>query len=263
MKSKKKDSIVFIGAGNVATHLATEFHKQGHSILQVCSRTKESAEILGKKINSPWETSLSNIRRDAEIYFICVSDNSLTEVAGQLKLPGKLVLHTSGFHSLEIIKNISEKSGVFYPLQTFSKNRNADFSNIPILLQSENQNDLNFLKNLAYTISRDVRVMDSQQRRQVHLAAVFASNFTNNLINIAFDILKMNNLDGKIINALIIETAKKATEISPSNAQTGPAARGDFSVMEKHIEMLEVNDYKELYKKISRNIVNMKLRDHK
>jgi len=247
-------TIVFIGAGNVATHLAEAFQYTGGKILQVYSRTENSAKLLADKINAKYTTDLNRIIPDADLYLISVADSALQQVAKKIKTGKSLVVHTSGFYEMNMLENISENIGVFYPLQTFSKKRKIDFLTIPICIEANSEDNLKLLEDLALSFSSSVHFINSEQKKILHLAAVFASNFTNHMYSIAEEILKNENIPFDILKPLIKETAEKAIEVNPSESQTGPARRNDSTVIEQHLKMLENSDYKGLYEKLSEMI---------
>jgi predicted short-subunit dehydrogenase-like oxidoreductase (DUF2520 family) len=247
-------NIVFIGAGNVATHLAVALNKKGFKIIQVYSHSKKSASILASRVKASPTADLSEISKIADLYIISVSDNALTEISSRIFLKDKLVVHTSGSHDISILKGISSRYGVFYPLQTFSKSRNPDFTKIPVCIEAKKKEDEKILMHIAMKLSNDVRVINSASRRIIHIAAVFACNFTNFMYSSADKILLEKKIPFDILKPLIIETAKKIISEKPSEVQTGPARRGDLKIMEKHLKMIDDKDLRELYKIISKQI---------
>jgi len=250
----QKYNIVLIGAGNVATQLGLALKRSNHRILQVYSKHNPSAIELAKKLKSPFTTSLDEINPNADIYIISVKDDAIANVADHIRLTDKTIVHTSGSVDMESIKACSKNYGVFYPLQTFSKSKKAEFKKVPICLEASNKNTFKILETLAKSISHDIHKISSQQRINIHIAAVFACNFTNHFYAIADDILKSNKLSLDLIKPLIAETAEKIKNNSPLDMQTGPAIRGDKKTMEKHLKMITDKKYKQLYKLISKSI---------
>ncbi|HNW99316.1 MAG TPA: DUF2520 domain-containing protein [Bacteroidales bacterium] len=250
----KLSKIVFIGAGNVASQLAVNFVQKKIKIVQVYSRTKISSSILASKINADSVNKISDIIPDADLYIISVSDNALPGIVKQLHVKDKLVVHTSGFHDMKVLKGTSDRIGVLYPLQTFSKNKKVDLKQVPFCIEALNKDDEILLINIAKKLSSNVRVMNSEKRRMIHLAAVFVCNFTNYMYISAEKILKNKKISFDILKPLILETASKVLSYKPSEMQTGPAVRGDKQVMEKHMEMLDDKNLRELYKIISNMI---------
>ena len=243
-----------IGAGNVATQLGLALKRANHKIIQVYSKHNPSAIELAKKLKSPFTTSLDEIISDADIYIISVKDDAIANVANHIRLNDKIIIHTSGSVAVDSIKSCSKNYGVFYPLQTFSKNKKADFKKVPICLEANNKKTFKILETLAKSISNNIHKINSQQRINIHIAAVFACNFTNHFYVIADDILKSNKLSLDLIKPLIAETAEKIKNNSPIEMQTGPAIRGDKKTMDKHLKMITNKKYKQLYKLVSKSI---------
>jgi predicted short-subunit dehydrogenase-like oxidoreductase (DUF2520 family) len=249
-------NIVLIGAGKLATQLGSNLVKKGFNIRQVYSRTLSNAELLANKLDAYFTDKLSDIQQDADLYIVSVADSVLNEVVVKMPLVNGIVVHTAGSLGLDMLKRF-DKHGIFYPFQTFSKDREADFSTIPILLEGNNQEVKDELSAVAVLLSSTVKYCDSSQRQQIHLAAVFACNFSNHLYAIAEEILLKKNIDFNVIKPLIKETANKLDLLSPKQAQTGPAIRGDANVIEKHLKMLEDNsDLHALYQTMSKRIMN-------
>lgn len=248
---------VIIGAGNVATHLGPALQESGIKIMQVFSRTKASAEILAQKIRCEYTTDVKKIQEGADIYFFSLSDSALLTILEKFPYKGALCVHTSGSLSIDIFKDAGFASaGVFYPLQTFSKNIRPDFQKVPICIEANNLEQLAKLEKIASAVSPDVRQINSAQRELLHLAAVFACNFTNHMLAISHEILTMNQLPPDILHPLIDETIRKARQQNPSAVQTGPAIRKDHEIMEKHIKQLSaLPDYRKIYTFISESII--------
>jgi predicted short-subunit dehydrogenase-like oxidoreductase (DUF2520 family) len=246
---------VFIGAGNLATRLSLEFKKKGFIIEQVYSRTDSSAKALALQVNATFTSDPGHIVKGADVYFVALKDSVIHEVLPLIDFNNSLVVHCSGSLPLSELERYSVNTGVFYPLQTFSKNRNVNFDHIPVFIESESDANLAFLQKFAGKISGSVMVLDSEKRVQLHIAAVFACNFVNRMYTIASDILKAQDIDFSVLHPLILETAMKVQEMEPQTAQTGPAVRYDKQIIDVHIEKLqEFVDLKELYELISKNI---------
>jgi predicted short-subunit dehydrogenase-like oxidoreductase (DUF2520 family) len=255
----KTTQITLIGAGNVATNLGIALQKEGYQISQVYSKTKKSAEALAKKINAKAITDLKLLNDDAIIYIIAVKDDAIEKTAKHLSLKDKIVVHTSGSISLNILKKSSKNFGVFYPLQTFSKEKKVDFKNIPICIEGNNKATSTTLNYFAKSISNNVQSINSEQRKTIHLAAVFACNFSNHLYTIAETILKKNKLSLDLLKPLIEETANKIKNNSPATMQTGPAIRGDKKTMNAHLKLLSnKKEYKQIYTLLSKSIIDFK-----
>jgi len=249
--------IGIIGSGNVAQHLIVALQKsiaEGAEIeiTTAFSRQKSAlSNLLDSKIIA---TDWMNLK-EADLYIIAVSDSAVSEVSEKIPFKNKLVVHTSGAVSSEAI-NTNNRKGVFYPLQTFSKNVAVNFKTIPICIESENAADLELIKKVAHTISDSVYEINSEQRKALHVAAVFVNNFTNNLYKIGSDICNENNIPFEIILPLIIETANKINRLSPKDAQTGPAQRNDLDTINTHLAFLKNEKQKNIYKILTQSIQN-------
>lgn len=250
-----KLKIVLIGSGNVATHLAGVFLKNRHEIVQIFSRNIEHAKQLALKTKSEALNQLSQITHQADLYIISVSDKAIPQIISKTDLKNKKVVHTAGSVSLDVFPEDFKNAGVFYPFQTFSKNREIDFSEIPLCIEANNPEFESFLIKLAETLSNNVWKINSEQRKYLHLSGVFACNFVNHLYAIAGDILEKKNIDRKILIPLVKETAAKIEELSPQQAQTGPAIRNDTESMKKHLDLLiSTPEYKKIYEWFSMQI---------
>ncbi len=210
---------------------------------------------LAEKLNSAYTSDLGKINRDGDLYIVSVADDAVGKVAAKLGMLNGMVIHTSGSVAMEVLRESSANYGILYPLQTFSKSRKADFSNIPFCVEANSNENLQKLKGLAESLSGNVVEIDSDQRKILHLAAVFACNFTNYMYGAADDILKGSNLDFDLLRPLIMETAMKVQQMNPEVAQTGPAMRGDKRIMKEHIELLEkYPEYRKIYEILSERI---------
>ena len=228
--------VVLIGSGNVAQHLILAFKKSlDVEIIQVFTRSQKNSSHLIDNIKI---TSNFSELKNADVYIIAVSDNAIADVSSQIPFTDKLVVHTSGSLSMKELDSKNRK-GVFYPLQTFSKDKEVDFSQIPICLEAENVNDYKTLETLAKSISNVVISINSEQRKALHVAAVFVSNFVNHLYKIGNDICLENNIPFDILKPLILETANKIETLPPNQAQTGPAKRNDTTTINTHLDFLK------------------------
>jgi len=243
-------SVIVLGTGNVGTHLINAFLENSSiELLQVYSRRKPSLKFLENRV--PTTTSL-NFLKSADVYVIAVSDNAISELSSHLNFENKLVVHTSGASSVNVLKNNGAK-GVFYPLQTFTKDINIDFKEIPICIETENENDLLLLEKLASKISDNVFILNSEQRKYIHMAAVFTNNFVNHLYKIGYDICKEKGIPFEILHPLIRETANKVIHNEPRAIQTGPAYRNDTQTISKHLSLL-TEEKKKLYQLLTDSI---------
>ena len=247
--------IVILGAGNLAFHLAKALTEADHEIIQVLSRTINSGHNLAKWFDAEAITSFNKIRDDADLYIIAVSDKAISQIIEGFDFTNKNVVHTAGSVPLSIFNEEHQNYGVFYPLQTFTKIRKINFKEVPVCIEASNPNFELFLTQLAEQIAGSVWKINSLQRLQLHLAAVFANNFVNHLYSISNDIISKVNIDFKILQPLILETAKKVLELNPEKAQTGPAIRNDKESLEKHLELLSSTpEYQNIYKLITKDI---------
>ncbi|WP_310557159.1 DUF2520 domain-containing protein [Flavobacterium sp.] len=245
--------VVIIGSGNVAHHLIKAFTKSNTiEIIQVLARQKESISHL---LDSNKITDNTNDLVEADLYIIAVSDNAIAEVSSQLNFQNKLVVHTSGSIAMMDLDSKNRK-GVFYPLQTFSKNKEVDFHQIPIGIETQNDDDHQLLETIAKSISDKVFNINSQQRKGLHVAAVFVNNFVNYLYKIGNDICVENNIPFDILKPLIQETASKIESLSPNDAQTGPAKRNDTQTINTHLNFLSDENQKEIYKLLTKSIID-------
>ncbi len=251
--------IIFIGAGNLATHLSQALQAAGHQILQIYSRTQQSAFQLIQRLDLTDEaaiTSLTNLRIDADIYIYALRDEVLAEVVSQVHVSrDALHLHTSGSMSISVFGEDKPNAGVFYPFQTFSKEKAVDFQKIPILLESSTKSIESRLITLAQDISSMVYPADENARKQLHIAGVFACNFVNCLYGIAEEQLAGTDLPFEVLLPLIDETAAKVHTLSPREAQTGPAIRRDEKVMQAHVKRLKTVEEQTIYQLLSKNII--------
>lgn len=249
--------VSIIGSGNVAQHLIVALQNSiingaEMELVQVFARQKTSVNHLLPldKITTKLQTLA-----EADLYIIAVSDSAITSVSEQIPHKNKLVVHTSGSFPLDALDSNNRK-GVFYPLQTFSKNKSVNFKTIPICLESENATDFQLLKKVADAISDAVFAINSEQRKALHVAAVFANNFTNHMYKIGNDICIENNVPFEILKPLIQETADKIMQLSPNEAQTGPAIRNDFNTINAHLAFLSDENQKNIYKLLTQSIQN-------
>jgi predicted short-subunit dehydrogenase-like oxidoreductase (DUF2520 family) len=245
--------ISIIGSGNVAHHLLKAFAKSGDvEVVQVVARTK-------KDLDSVVEPSklVANFAEmiPVDLVIIAVSDTAIADVSNQIPFENKLVTHTSGSMEMTVL-NAKNRRGVFYPLQTFSKVKPVDFNQIPIALEAENQDDYALLETVANSISSHVYQINSEQRKALHVAAVFVCNFVNHLYKIGNDICDENNLPFDLLKPLILETADKIVSLSPTDAQTGPAKREDTVTINEHLKFLKNTTQKDIYKLLTQSIID-------
>jgi predicted short-subunit dehydrogenase-like oxidoreductase (DUF2520 family) len=239
--------VVIIGSGNTATVIGGKVRAAGHEILQVVSRQQEHAARLGKELDSPWSSDWTAIEPEADIYIVCLSDSALYSLSDSLSLPGRLVVHTAGAVPGNILLPVSRNSGVLYPLQSLRKELRP-FPEIPFLVDSNQPEDLPVITAFACTLSTLVQQADDLTRVRLHLGAVIVNNFSNYLFTLTEAWCREEHIDFRLLIPLIRETANRLDYSSPRDTQTGPAARGDSSTIEKHLILLDkYGSMKELY----------------
>jgi predicted short-subunit dehydrogenase-like oxidoreductase (DUF2520 family) len=256
----KTSSITFIGAGNLAWHLAPAFDNTDYFVREVFSRNKKNAfDLVAKLYESEIADSLDLSQSQSEIFILAVPDDSIEEIVEKLVIPEQRVLvHTSGSKPLSILENsFTPNIGVIYPLQTFSKGKMVDMIDVPFFIEGENEKTEGILLELAKAITSEARILSSDKRRLLHLSAVFASNFTNHMLTIANEIMDRNKMDFEWLKPLIAETLNKSLEIGPYKAQTGPARRGDLEILDSHMTVLQKDaELQEIYRLISQHILD-------
>ncbi len=244
-------TVLLIGAGNVATHLYKAFSaSEKVSVTQWFNRHQETLESYKNEVEII--DDFSKIK-EADIYIIAVSDDAISKVSRKLPFKNRLVVHTSGsviMHDLDK----KHRRGVFYPLQTFSKSAEIDFLDVPICLEVLDKKDYPLIKTLAKAISNNVKRINSDQRAALHLGAVFVNNFTNQLYRVAHEITESQGAEFDLLKPLITETAKKVQNLSPYQAQTGPALRNDKKTIKNHLELIEKSSHKEIYELMTKSI---------
>ena len=249
--------IVIFGAGNVAHHLGKALKDSGYNIIQIIGRTKKTTIELSQKLDCNYSVNYKNLSDNADIYIIATSDISIPDVLANVNFKNKVVLHTSGSTAIDIFGNLPNH-GVLYPLQTFSKNRNINFDEVPLFIEANNEKTTQIIKEFAKQLSQKVEYANSEKRMHLHLAAVFACNFTNHMLSLSQELLEKQELDFDYLNPLVVETINKAIEQSPIKSQTGPAIRNDITIIKKHIELLSNNnDYQKLYSFVSKSIYKL------
>lgn len=251
--------ISLIGSGRVAFHLAQALLGQGHNIVQVYARDFNKTQKFAEKIQAKACQSLQQFQ-STELIILAVSDSAIAELVKQVHelFPETLMVHTSGSTNIEVISHVHEKAGVFYPLQTFSFERDVDWSATPLFVEALAEVDQKLLSDLANSLSKLVYQYTSKQRLTLHLAAVFACNFSNYCFDMAKQIVDAEQVDFSLLYPLIVETAKKATENDPMQMQTGPAMRGDQNILAMHQNLLaqaERDDLKDVYQLLSDGIL--------
>lgn len=253
-------SVSFIGSGNLAWHLAPALDNVGYTVKEVYSRSpKHATALVGRLYQAEVKATLDFSTSPSEIFIISVSDDAIQDIVREIILPEDVILvHTSGSQPLSVLGYAATPHvGVFYPLQTFSKAKKVDFKDIPVFIESDTEDTAKMLIKMAKAISGKVKQIDSHDRKALHVAAVFASNFTNHMLTISKEILSSSKLDFDVLKPLIVETINKSITIGPEASQTGPAKRGDLEILDRHIEFLQHDEtLAEIYRLISQDIID-------
>lgn len=252
-------NVVLIGAGNVAFHLGKALKRSGNKLLLLINRDVKKGERLGFELGCPNTTDFKAIPDETDIVIIAVKDDAIGEVGSKIFCPGKVVVHTSGSVPMSVLERSSDRIGVFYPLQTMHRNSEVNMNEVPFCIEGNTRATEEMLVQLARSISDNVQVLSSEQRKITHIAAVFACNFTNHFYALSEEILEKNGMSLDILKPLIKKTAANILTDHPKSLQTGPAKRNDTKVMQEHLDMLEKlsPELKKLYEDVSRSIIRM------
>lgn len=254
---QKQHDIVIIGAGNVGYHLSHQFKRAGHRIVQIFSRAGQTAEFLAAEVHADFTEDIQQVSKKGSLYVLAVNDDAVEHLAEQLHFPHAIVMHTCAMLPMEILEPVSERHGVFYPLQTMTKGHELNFREVPIFIEASSDETGDELYHLAAGISDKVLHADLKKRKTLHLAAVFANNFANHLFHVSAQLLRRDKMALDILMPLIKETVRKAESFQPFDVQTGPAKRGDMKTVEEHLELL--NDYpgfREIYLVLTESLID-------
>lgn len=256
IKEKNIQSVTIIGAGNVAYHLAHAFYTHGIIINEIYNRSREAGLTLANEVDATYISDIIELSNQSDIYIIAVKDDSIKSVVERFPFKDKILVHTSGSVPMDVFKERQLNYGVFYPLQTFTKNNQVNFDRVNLCIEGNSTSNEALLINLGRILSKSVTVISSSDRLKLHLAAVFACNFSNFMQVIASDIVDENQYE--LLKPLIEETFNKLKKASPSVIQTGPAIRDDKKVLAKHHIVLvqEYPEYSYLYNTITDLIKN-------
>lgn len=248
--------IVIIGSGNLATQLSLALMQTRHKVIQVYSRTDTHAKELADKIGCDYTSNTSNIYKDADAYIISVKDDAVNDIAKNIctDKPEAVFLHTAGSVPMSVFAPHACHYGVLYPMQSFSKTRKVNFHEIPCFIEAIDDKSLNIIRDIAESISDRIEVADTEKRKKIHLAAVLASNLANHCYRLGERVLQEEGIDFSILLPLIQETARKVTEMSPRDAQTGPMVRYDTGVMNRQIELIHDERTRQIYRLMAESI---------
>ncbi len=254
-------NLAFIGAGNLAWHLAPELENTGHSVKLISGRSDKNLHLLAERLYDPQiKRGLDFSQENIHAIFVTTPDSVIREVVSEIVLPEDCILvHCSASQPLSLLEiSACPDTGVFYPLQTFTKGYKTALNEVPFFIEGSNGSVEETLVRLAKGISKDVYLLDSNMRKKLHLAATFACNFTNHMLAISNDLVRQYNLDFDLLWPVLKTTIQKAMQLGPINAQTGPAVRRDYDTMDSHLELLKNDpDTEELYSLISKHIIQM------
>lgn len=256
--------IILIGAGNLATHLGKAIFAAGHDVVQVFSRTMQSATALASEVGAQPVSDISAVRADADLYVVSVKDSALAELIPALckGKETKVFLHTAGSIPMDVFQGMALHYGVLYPMQTFSKQREVDFSQIPCFIEANDEHALQQIGDVAHQVSSRVYHLASEDRKYLHLSAVFACNFVNHCYALSQEILKDHGIPFDVMLPLIDETAAKVHELDPKEAQTGPAVRYDENVLRAQGALLKSNpQMKDIYDRMSMSIHKLSIKE--
>jgi len=252
--------VSMIGSGNLAWHLAPALDNSGFVVKEVYSHNPQHAEELTERLyQAEVKATLDFSTSDSLVFILAVSDDAIEQIAQEIILPDDAILvHTSGSQPIKLLEFAATTNlGVLYPLQTFSKSRKVDFKKIPLFVETHTEETEKVLMQIARAIGKDVFKIGSEERKALHIAAVFASNFTNHMLTVSKEIMQQNSLDFDWLKPLITETVNKSLYLGPDNAQTGPAKRGDLDILDSHLEFLSQQEsIAEIYKVVSQHIVD-------
>jgi predicted short-subunit dehydrogenase-like oxidoreductase (DUF2520 family) len=248
--------IVILGAGRLAVNLSIAIFKQGYEVVEVCNRTESRGQNLAIRLNSRYVPTPEMMTPDADLYILAVSDEAIPLLLDRIKIRDHLIVHTSGSVNMDVLKKVSANYGIIYPPQTFTTQTNLLFHTVPVCIEASSEENLLKLSTFTKSLSEKVYIINSEQRKVIHLAAIFASNFTNFLFSVSQELLLEKGIDFRILEPIIKQTAMNASSGDISKLQTGPAIRKDMRTIQKHIEMLSAHpEFKEIYALITKTII--------
>jgi len=248
--------ISFAGAGRVGGALCRGLFRAGFTIDLIVSESAGRGRFLAESCSASWSSDLE-FPHSTDIIIVAVPDHRLKGVLEAIRCrPDTLIAHTAGSFGLDIFPEQVNHKGIIYPLQTFSHGREVTFIDLPFFLEASDEHSSEILKNLVNSVGGKVHFVDTERRRMLHLAAVFACNFTNHMITGGKDISKRAGFSFEVLKPLINETISKALTIGPENSQTGPAVRNDRITIEKHLDLVSFSpELQSLYEEVTRSII--------
>jgi predicted short-subunit dehydrogenase-like oxidoreductase (DUF2520 family) len=260
MKPKQKiRKISIIGAGNLGTNMALALFGKGFRICEVYDIDQAVGKRLADKVGAVNISSLRDLSPKSDLYILSICDKNLGSFSKKINLEDKLVVHTSGSVRIEILQSSSRNIGVIYPPQTFSKDHPVSFTGVPVCIEANTIENVRLLKDLIAQLSKEVYLVTFEQRKMIHLAAVFASNFTSFFYSIAEELLSAEGIDAGILRPIIRKTADNSKYQDIFRLQTGPAVREDYPIMKTHLDLLKKQpEYRDIYESISNMIIRKK-----
>lgn len=253
------EKIVILGAGNVSTHFVSSLLQAKFNIVQIFSRTKSSAEKLGKKYNIKYTDNINSLNSDADVFLFLLSDTGIKETANKFPFKDKMLFHSSGSIPISIFKKLTDNYGVIYPFQTFKKEIDIDFRKVPLCIEYSNSRTKIFLDSFINQLGCKSYLLNSEQRKTLHIAAVFACNFMNHTVHVGETILADNKINKEILKPLLEQSFKNIINFGAENVQTGPAVREDIDIIKNHLEHLQNEpELKNIYKNLTENIIKLK-----
>ncbi len=253
---KEIQNIVLLGTGNVGTHVSRALKQNGFNLLQVFSRQLKHTSVICRLTGAEAISDIKKINTTADLYIIAIPDSAIEKFCSSILVKQKIIVHTSGTLPVSILEKVSANFGCIYPVQSFSKNVKLNFNKIPLCIEANNEHTGQLLFSFAKKLSTNVQMIAYEQRRYLHIAAVFANNFSNFMFHIADEILNEHQLSLDLLKPLILETTKKISHNKPFHVQTGPAIREDMNIISEHLRLLEnKREYRNIYNLISQQII--------
>ena len=255
---KEINTISFIGSGNVATNLAIALNAKGFTIDTILSKTRKNATVLASKVNAKGTDQLNQLEQTSDLYIISLKDDVIDTYLTGLNLHNSLLVHTSGSYETSKLAKFSTKTGSFYPLQTFNRDVAVDFSAVPIIIESENSETIESLLSVAKKLTKNTHVLNASQKKALHISAIGINNFTHFILAKSKQYCINKNLSFSLLRPLLKQTIETfSNEEIPLQKQTGPARRGDLTIIKDHIDALTSDkEFQALYKELSQYILS-------
>jgi len=253
--------LVILGSGNMANAILTSCLKIDVEIFGIYSKNKKHSSALAAKFNIPYFNKIDQIPTNADLYFLCINDDAITEVANNLPVMGGLVVHCSGLKPISVLAK-QQNQAVFWPIESIDKTSFTNFKNTPICIEANSEENYRIIEAFADRLSKNIQKINSLERQYLHLAATMTNNFSNHLIALAKNELDLHQLDYTILKHLLTKAINDSFNFEPSQIQTGPAIRNDLSTIQKHLSLIKNNNTKNLYEIMSKSILEFKQNYH-